>query len=315
VPFDALLLLTFGGPESPAEVMPFLENVLRGRPVPRERLEQVAAQYMEMGGRSPINDQSRRLLARLAEQTKIPLYWGTRNWHPALNDTVARMADDGVRRAAVFVPSAYASYSGCRQYLENLEAATTAAGPAAPELVKIPPFYDHPGFVGPMADGLRRARADAGPDAPVLMSAHSIPSGAAATCDYVSQLQATMAAVAAGAGEDAGACRLVFQSRSGPPDQPWLGPDVGEALQALTGGTSAAIVVPLGFASDHMEVVYDLDRKAAATAAAAGIRLVRSATAGEDPRFVDMILDLVHGLEGDTVRPSCRPGCCPSARP
>jgi ferrochelatase len=312
VALDALLLLTFGGPEGPDEVMPFLDNVLRGRPVTPDRVEQVAAQYLEMGGRSPINDQSRRLLEALRSRSELPVYWGNRNWKPYVADAVGQMAGDGVRRAAAFVPSAYASYSGCRQYIEDIQNARRQVGPAAPELLKIAPFYEHPGFIDPLADGLRKARVDAGHEAPILMSAHSIPAPAAAGSDYEPQLRRAARLVAAGAGEAEDGWVLVFQSRSGPPGRPWLGPDVNDAIAGLPDNSDGSvIVVPLGFTSDHMEVVYDLDRKAAATAADRGLRLIRSATPGDDPRFVDMILELA-GRTDDGTLPTCRPGCCPA---
>jgi protoporphyrin/coproporphyrin ferrochelatase len=315
VAFDALLVLSFGGPEGPADVMPFLDNVLRGRRVPPERKAQVASQYLEMGGRSPLNDQSRWLVDQLRSRASVPVYWGNRNWSPYLVETVGRMAADGIRRAAVFVPSAYASYSGCRQYIEDLERARHEVGPGAPEMVKIPPFYDHPGMIEPFAAGLHEARSSAGPDAPVLMSAHSIPSSAAATCDYEQQLRTAATLVSARAGELPGRWSLVFQSRSGPPSQPWLGPDVVDTLTSLPALTDAAIVVPLGFTTDHMEVVYDLDRRASRVAAERGIRLVRSATPGGDQRFVEMILDLVSKLDALGERARCALGCCPSGEP
>ena len=313
--FDALLVLTFGGPEGPSDVMPFLDNVLRGRRVPPERKAQVASQYLEMGGRSPLNDQSRWLVDQLRSRTSVPVYWGNRNWSPYLAETVGRMTADGIRRAAVFVPSAYASYSGCRQYIEDLERARREVGPSAPVLVKIRPFFDHPGMIEPFAAGLREARSAAGPAAPVLMSAHSIPVSASAACDYEQQLRTAAALVSARAGESPEGWSLVFQSRSGPPSQPWLGPDVGEALTALPADTDAAIVVPLGFTTDHMEVVYDLDRRASRVAAERGVRLVRSATPGRDPRFIEMILDLMSQLDSQGEVAGCAPGCCPSSEP
>ena len=253
----------------------------------------------------------------------LPVYWGNRNWDPYLPDVVGAMAADGIRRAAAFVTSAYSSYSGCRQYVDNLAEARLRIGPGAPELVKLRPYFNHPGFVEPFADGLRAARASAGPDAPVLMSAHSIPSAMAATAGYEAQLAATAGLVAARAGVPPEQWSLVYQSRSGRPDQPWLGPDINDHLRALTGPPSSVIVVPIGFVSDHMEVVYDLDRAATATAAERGIRLVRVATPGTDPRFVSMICDLVE--EADGLRPPavlgdlgpvtcpCPTGCRPGA--
>jgi ferrochelatase len=303
VSFDALLLVSFGGPEGPADVVPFLENVLRGRQVGPGRMEEVAARYLDLGGVSPINGQNRALVAALQEDVarrgwSLPVYWGNRNWHPYVADTVRAMTVDGVRRAAAFVTSAYSSYSGCGQYLEDLAAARAQVGSEAPAIVKLRPFFNHPGFVEPLAAGLRAARAEAGPDAPVLMTAHSIPSAMAAACAYEQQLTATAQLVCERAGEQPGRWSLVFQSRSGPPQQPWLGPDVNEVIARLPGATSAAIVVPIGFVSDHMEVRYDLDRLAAANAAARGIRLFRCPTPGVDSRFVRMVGDLVEEAEG-----------------
>jgi ferrochelatase len=323
---DALLLVSFGGPEGPDDVMPFLEHVLRGRPVSSERVQEVATHYLRFGGVSPINAQNRLLLAALRDalarrQWDLPVYWGNRNWHPFLADAVRQMQLDGIRRAAAFVTSAYAGYSSCRQYLEGLEEARLASGGGAPELVKLRPFFNHPGFVTPFADGLRAARSEAGSAAPLLMSAHSIPCAAAASSDYERQVAETARLVAEGAGEAPDSWSLVFQSRSGSPQQPWLGPDVNDALRDLSGHPSTAIVVPIGFVSDHMEVVYDLDRQAAATAASRDMRLLRTATPSADPRFVAMILELVEEAEGRR-RPSwlgnlgpapfpCAVGCCP----
>jgi ferrochelatase len=330
VTFDAVLLVSFGGPEGPDDVLPFLQNVLWGRSVPPDRMQQVAAHYLEFGGVSPLNDQNRKLVAALrdalAERHRdVPVYWGNRNWHPLLADTVRAMRTDGVRRAAAFVTSAYSGYSSCRQYLEDLARARAAVGADAPELVKLRPYFNHPGFVAPLADGLRAARAQAGPDAPVLMTAHSIPCAMAATCDYERQLAETARLVATLAGETPDRWSLVYQSRSGPPQQPWLEPDINDAIAALPRHPATVIVVPIGFVSDHMEVVYDLDRVAAATAAGCGIRLVRSATPGTDPRFVAMIPDLLEEAEGrrapsflGDTRPAtfpCPAGCCPPPHP
>jgi ferrochelatase len=300
--------------------------------VPPERVEEVAGHYMRLGGRSPINDHNRALLAALAAELRsrrrsVPLYWGNRNWAPYLPDAVARMRDDGVTQAAVFATSAYSSYSSCRRYLEDLEEARRTAGPGAPELVKIGPYFNHPGFVDPLAAGLRVARKEAGAGAPVLMSAHSIPLAMAAECDYEAQLAETARLVAAAAGIGPDQWTLVFQSRSGPPSQPWLGPDILDALRDLPGGTEAVVVAPIGFVSDHMEVVYDLDIQATEEADRRGIRLVRSATPGTHPRFVAMVCDLLAELEDPAGAPvarsgrlgrvpcPCRPGCCGPGRP
>lgn len=311
--FDAILLLSFGGPEGPQDVEPFLANVLRGRPVTPERLEEVAGHYLLFGGRSPINDQNRALLASLRSEldahgrTDLRLYWGNRNWKPYLADTVGQMRDEGVGRAAVFATSAYSSYSGCRQYLEDIERARAQVGPAAPELEKLRPFFREPGFVGPLAEGLAAALSKAPAGTPVLMTAHSLPQAMAATCDYEAQLEEVAAVVSERAG--GGGWRLVYQSRSGPPSQPWLGPDVLEVVEGLPAGTKEVIVAPIGFVSDHMEVVYDLDTQAAAVAAARGIRLVRTPTPGAHPRFVAMIRELVEAMEAGGPS-TCPPSCC-----
>jgi ferrochelatase len=324
--FDALLLVSFGGPEGPDDVLPFLENVLQGRPVSRDRMQEVAAHYLSFGGVSPINEQNRLLVGALRRELvrrhrNLPVYWGNRNWRPFLTDAVRQMQADGIRRAAAFVTSAYAGYSSCRQYREDLARAQAAIGPAAPEIVKLRPFFNHDGFVAPLAAGLRAARASAGPAAPVLMSAHSIPCSLAATCDYERQLAEAARLVAAAAGEPPDQWTLVYQSRSGPPQQPWLGPDINDAIASLPAPPATIIVVPIGFVSDHLEVVYDLDRTATQTAASRGIRLLRTPTPGADRRFVGMILDLVEEAEGQRppaflgqLGPApfpCAADCCP----
>ena len=268
---DAILLVSFGGPDRPDEVMPFLENVLRGRNVPRERMLEVAKHYYHFGGRSPINDQNRALLAALqqllaAEGPDLPVYWGNRNWHPLLADTLRQMTADGVRRAFAFVTSAYSSYSGCRQYLEDLARAGEAAGPGAPEVLKLRVFYNHPGFIEPMAERVRTAfeciPAERRAAAALAFSAHSVPVAMAETSRYVAQVVEACRLVAERAGHPS--YRLVYQSRSGAPGQPWLGPDVPEYLRELAaaGATRDVVLAPIGFISDHMEVVYDLDTEA-----------------------------------------------------
>lgn len=333
--YDAVLVVSFGGPEGPDDVVPFLENVTRGRGIPRERLEEVGAHYRLFGGVSPINEQCRALLAALrpeldAHGIDLPLYWGNRNWHPMLADTVRQMRDDGVRNALAFVTSAWSSYSACRQYLDDLDRACEAVGDGAPRFDKIRQFFDHPGFVEPMADHVRAARAslagDLGARARVLFSAHSVPVAMARTCDYEAQLREASRLVAERAGVDAH--ELVYQSRSGPPQVPWLEPDVGDRIDALADeGVDAVIVVPIGFVSDHMEVVYDLDTQAADRAAARGMAFARAGTVGTDPRFVAAVRELVQERLDPTlprrslgalgVRPDvCPGGCCPApARP
>ena len=270
--YDALLVVSFGGPESPEDVMPFLDNVLRGRPVSDERKREVAEHYLHFGGRSPINDQCRALVAAIeaelrAHGPRLPVYWGNRNWHPLLADTLRRMAEDGVKRALAFMTSAFSSYSGCRQYRENVEAARAEVGVRAPEVSKLRTFFNHPGFVAPMARNVREAFARVPEanrkEAPLVFTAHSIPLGMARGCDYEVQLREACRLVADAAGR--GGFRLAFQSRSGSPSQPWLEPDILEELASLRAqGVADVVVAPVGFISDHMEVVYDLDTEAAA---------------------------------------------------
>ncbi len=316
--YDAVVVVSFGGPEGPEEVMPFLRNVTRGRSVPARRLEEVAEHYQRRGGRSPINDQNRALVAALesalrAGGTDLPVYWGNRNWHPLLADTVATMRADGVRRALAFVTSAFGSYSGCRQYREDI--ARAAAGcDGAPEIGKLRLFHDHPGFIEPMAEGvldaLGRLAAGGGTAAPRLVfSAHSIPTAMAAGSPYERQLAEAASLIAGRAGIAGGvgevpAWDLVYQSRSGPPHVPWLSPDVVDHLRALrSNGVTDVVLVPLGFVSDHMEVIHDLDEEAAGVAAALGMRLVRAPTVGTHPAFVDMIVELItERLDPETPR-------------
>ena len=296
----ALLLLSFGGPEGPDDVIPFLRNVTRGRNVPDERLTTVAEQYQRFGGRSPINDQCRALKAAIetdlaANGVDLPVYWGNRNWHPFVADTVATMADDGVTDALVFVTSAFGSYSGCRQYREDLLGAAEAVGPGAPSLDKLRLYYNHPGFIEPLADNVRAAIAElSGGDPRLVFTAHSIPTSMAAGCDYERQLAEATDLVVTAAGLEGIDADLVYQSRSGPPSIPWLTPDVNDHLEALAAeGVSQVTLVPLGFVSDHVEVLFDLDTQARATADRLGIASSRAATVGTDPRFVAMVRELV----------------------
>ena len=320
--YDAVIVVSFGGPEGPDDVLPFLENVTRGRNVPPERLQVVVKQYERYGGVSPINSQNRALVAALdAELVRaghsLPVYWGNRSWHPFLADTVRQMRDDGVERALAFVTSGYSSYSSCRQYLENIEAARDLVGPGAPVIDKIRQFYDHPGYVGPFSRRLRDALL---PDAHIAFTAHSIPIAMADRSDYVAQLGETARLVAERGAPDR-PYELVFQSRSGAPNQPWLEPDIGAHIDALAAkGVPAVVVVPIGFVSDHMEVVHDLDVLAAERARAAGIAFARAATPGTDPEFVAMIRELIEerldparerrALGALGVRPDVCPGCC-----
>lgn len=329
LPYDALLLVSFGGPEQRDDVLPFLENVLRGRNVPRERMLEVAEHYYHFGGVSPINEQCRQLIAALRAEfdnhgLKLPIYWGNRNWTPYLPDTLKQMQQDGVRRALAFFTSAYSSYSGCRQYRENIAAAQEQVGAGAPVVEKLRMFFNHPGFIEPMVENLTSAlkqlSRDKGPPA-VLFTAHSISLGMSANCDYVRQLEEACRLVTAGAGVTN--WKLVYQSRSGPPSQPWLEPDVGDAIASIaeTKAASSVVVVPIGFISDHLEVLYDLDYEARQKAEELGLQFVRAATVGNHPRFVRMIRELVEERLTDkpqrlalgTLGPShdvCPTDCC-----
>ncbi|HEU4811051.1 MAG TPA: ferrochelatase [Nocardioides sp.] len=345
-PYDALLLVSFGGPEGPDDVVPFLENVTRGRGIPRERLEEVGEHYFQFGGRSPINDQNRQFLAALREDLDgagidLPVYWGNRNWDPFLKDTLAQMAADGITRAACFVTSAYSSYSSCRQYRENLADAVEGVE-GAPQLDKLRHYFNHPGFVEPMVDATLAALADL-PDGvrdrahlafvthsiPLSMNDGSGPEGGA----YVEQHLSVADEVVERVRQETGRRhrhRLVYCSRSGAPHIPWLEPDINDHLQQLRDdGVTAVVMVPIGFVSDHMEVIYDLDTEAMATAEKLALPVVRAATAGIDQRFVSAVRDLLleraaveRGQE--VVRASvgsiaplwdrCPVGCCPNPR-
>ena len=351
LPYDALLVLSFGGPEKPEDVVPFLENVTRGRGIPRERLEQVGEHYFLFGGRSPINEQNRALIAALekdfADQgIELPIYFGNRNWEPYLADTLAAMKADGVQRAAVFATSAYSSWSSCRQYRENLYDAVEAT-PHAPRLDKLRQYYNHPGFIEPVVDACVAALdelPDHGDTARLVFVTHSIPTEMATTSGttdpggqplgaYVRQHRSAVDEVARRVREATGRAHrhdLVYCSRSGAPSTPWLEPDVNDHLEELaTAGVARVVLVPIGFVSDHMEVIYDLDTEAMETAERLGIKAVRAATAGIDPRFVAMVRDLVleraAAERGEQpMRPAlgslaagpdlCGAGCCPNPR-
>ncbi|MBX9790356.1 MAG: ferrochelatase [Pirellulales bacterium] len=324
-------MVSFGGPEGPGDVLPFLDNVLRGRNVPRDRKLEVAKHYELFGGVSPLNAQMRALISAIEAELAIagphlPVYWGNRNWQPLLPDTFAQMAADGVRHALALLTSAFSSYSGCRQYLENIAAAQTEVGPSAPQVDKLRGYFNHPGFIEAVADRTRDAllqvpvnRRDG---AALVFTAHSIPMNMAAGCDYVEQLNEASRLVAELVGRRD--WRIAYQSRSGSPTQPWLEPDINDVLRELAAqGTSDAVIVPIGFTSDHMEVVYDLDTEARATADTLGLDLVRAGTVGVHPRFVRMIRELVvERMTPAAPRPAlgilgprpdrCDPDCCPA---
>ncbi|MEV6350303.1 ferrochelatase [Actinoplanes sp. NPDC051851] len=314
--YDAFVLLSFGGPEKPDDVMPFLRNVVRGRGVPDERLAEVREHYMHFGGVSPINQQCRDLLAAVdaefaAHGVDLPTYWGNRNWHPMLADTVARMRDDGVEHALGFATSAYGGYSSCRQYWEDIAKAREHVGPKAPRISKLRQFHDHPGFVEPHIEAVTAALATLDPErrasTRLVFTAHSIPVGMANTAGpaggrYTGQLEETARLVHAAAAADLG-YDLVWQSRSGPPHIPWLEPDVNDHLRILAEkGITDVVVSPIGFVSDHLEVIWDLDNEAKQTAAELGLGYARAATPGVHPRFVTMVRELVEERTGDLPR-------------
>lgn len=337
--YDAVLLLSFGGPEGPDDVVPFLENVTAGRGIPRERLVEVGAHYDHFDGVSPINEQCRRIRRALAAELDsrghdLPVYWGNRNWHPFLADTLREITAAGHRRVLAIATSAYSSYSGCRQYLDDIERARAEVGDGAADVEKVRAYYDHPGFIDPIVDGTAAAIAslDAAVSPTLVFTAHSIPTSMAAACDYEAQLgevaRLVVQRLEPHASGDRVAWRLAWQSRSGPPTVPWLEPDINDELRSLAdAGVGSVVVVPIGFVSDHIEVLWDLDVEAADTAAGLGIELARAPTPGTAPHptFVSMLAELVEerledrpmgqrtALGALDVRPDrCAVDCCPA---
>lgn len=329
-PVDALLLVSFGGPEGMDDVLPFLRNVTRGRGIPDERLATVATQYERFGGVSPLNAINRALVdaleVELAEHgPHLPVYWGNRNWVPYLTDVVPAMQADGIRHALAFVTSAFSSYSGCRQYREDIARGQEVSPSGAPHIAKLRPYFDHPGFIDPMAEHVAAALATLPAalrtTARLVFTAHSIPLSVASTSDYELQLRTAAALVVervAGTHE----WDLVYQSRSGPPNQPWLEPDIVDHLGALHADVcDAVVVVPIGFTSDHLEVRFDLDTQARAHADELGLPMARAATVGTHPAFVSLVRQLVDEVvdpDAPVLRLSdldgsewCQPGCCP----
>jgi protoporphyrin/coproporphyrin ferrochelatase len=300
-PVDAILVVSFGGPEGMDDVMPFLENVLRGKNVPRERMMEVAHHYEMFGGISPLNSQNRALIAALQEELKtrgpdLPIYWGNRNWHPMLADTLRQMRDDGIQHALAFFTSAYSSYSGCRQYRENVTKAREEVGEGAPQVSLLRKFYNHPGFVQPNVENVQAALnqipTERQASAHIAFTAHSIPLSMAQNCMYEAQLLDACQLVAERL--KTSNWKLVYQSRSGPASQPWLEPDIGDHLQELKAqGVQDVVIAPIGFISDHMEVIYDLDTEASELSAEIGLNMVRAATVGVNPMFIRMIRDLI----------------------
>ena len=304
-------MVSFGGPEGPDDVMPFLENVVRGKDVPRERLLAVARQYESFGGCSPANDQSRALLAALigelnAHGPQLPVYWGNRNWHPLLADAVGQMAEDEVHHGLAFVTSAFGSYPTCRQYLEDIEQARAAVGPDAPTIDKLRLFYNHPGFIEATAERVVEALEEIPPErrdrSRLIFTAHSIPAAMAERSPYERQLREacrlateSMKQKGEGGRERSKDWQLVFQSRSGRPEQPWLGPDIREHVRRLqaAGPVADLVVAPIGFLTEHKETIYDLDVEVGQLCEELGINMVRAATVGNHPRLVRMIRELV----------------------
>jgi ferrochelatase len=301
--YDALLVVSFGGPEKPDDVLPFLENVLRGKPVPRERMLEVAEHYHHFNGVSPINEHVRQLIEALRAELKecgidLPIYWGNRNWHPLLPDTLQKMKQDGVKRALAFMTSAYSSYSGCRQYRENVEQAQQQAGEGSPQIDKIRVFYNHPGFIAANVDRIQAAistlSAENRPTIRIAFTAHSIPMSMANNCHYVKQLEETCRLIAEELKVPADRWRLVYQSRSGRPEDPWLEPDIGDHIRDLhANGAKSVVVAPVGFLSDHIEVLFDLDEEAKGICDELGMEMARSETPGTHPAFVSCIRELI----------------------
>ena len=309
--YDAILIVSFGGPEQRDDVIPFLENVLRGKPVPRERMLEVAEHYYHFGGVSPINGQVRDFIAALRPELDragidLPIYWGNRNWHPLLPEAVQQMANDGKRRVLAVFTSAYSSYSGCRQYRENVIAAREATGANAPIIDKVRVFYNHPDFIAANVERIRSAFEQL-PDASrsvarVAFTAHSIPMSMANNCNYVVQLNETCRLIASALELPADRWSLVYQSRSGRPGDPWLEPDIVDHIRTLPErGVKSLVIAPVGFLSDHMEVLFDLDEEAHEVCRELGIEMARASTVGTHPLFVSMVRELIQERLGGTV--------------
>jgi len=334
--YDAVIVVSFGGPDSSDDVLPFLENVVKGKPVPRERLLEVAEHYYHFGGKSPINEQNLALINALKKELSetgpdLPVYFGNRNWHPLLPDTLEQMKNDGVKRALAFFTSGFSCYSGCRQYRENIADAQKQVGEGAPEIHLLRKFYNHPGFILPMAEMTKEKIAELSPNGQsknkTLFVAHSIPKVMADHSRYEEQLRESSRLIAQEAlVED---WELVYQSRSGPPNHPWLEPDICDRIGELPSeGYAAVTVIPVGFVSDHMEVLFDLDTEAVDKAAECQLEMARIPTVGTHPTFISMIAELIRertGLHQDkgamgSFRPShdkCPPNCFlyPRSRP
>ena len=318
-PFDALLIVSFGGPEGPDDVMPFLENVLRGKNVPRERMLEVADHYSHFDGISPINEQNRELITAIksdiaANGVDLPIYWGNRNWHPMLPDALRQMKDDGIKNALAFFTSIYSCYSGCRQYRENISDAQSSLGAEAPEVHKVRMAFNHPRFIAAsvarVKDALSQIPTDRHAETHFVFTAHSIPMSMADNCKYSTQLNETCRLIMEAIGGNP--WDLVYQSRSGPPTQPWLEPDVCDFLTELKEKSDVkdVVMLPVGFISDHIEVLFDLDTEANERCEELGINLARAKTVGTHPEFVSMIRELVLERTSGTEKQAI--GCMPA---
>ncbi|MGJ3239879.1 MAG: ferrochelatase [Anaerolineae bacterium] len=299
--YDAVLVMSFGGPDKPEDVVPFLENVTRGRGIPKERLEEVGEHYYQFGGKSPINDQNLALIEALEEELAahghdLPVYFGNRNWHPLITDTLQQMKDDGVKRAVAFFTSGFSCYSGCRQYRENIIEAQQIVGEGAPAVDKLRVFYNHPGFIYPMVEHVKQALSQweesERENVHVIFTAHSIPMGQARNSAYEDQLQDAAQLIAGFVGIEN--YTLVYQSRSGPPQVPWLEPDIVDYMHEIKEqGINNVVIAPIGFISDHMEVLFDLDTEALQAAEELNMKMTRAATVGTAKPFVTMIRELI----------------------
>ena len=331
--YDAILIVGFGGPEKRDDVIPFLENVLRGKNVPQERMLEVAEHYYQFDGISPINAQVRKLIDSLrteldSNDISLPIHWGNRNWHPLLADTMQQMADEGIQHALALVLSAYSSYSSCRQYLENIQTARDAVGKDAPQIDKIRVFYNHPDFIAVNADHLRLALDQFSQQqrdtVHIAYTAHSIPCSMAETCDYEQQLTETCRLVSEALNIPEDRWKLVYQSRSGRPSDPWLEPDICDHLTAIHDqAVTNLVILPIGFLSDHLEVLYDLDQQARKVCETLGLHMVRAATPGTHPRFIAMLRKLIQERltesplreavgQYDPNHDVCPTDCCPA---
>ena len=332
--YDAILVLSFGGPEGPDDVIPFLENVLRGKNVPRERMLEVAEHYNHFGGVSPINAQCRELIDKLETELsehsiRLPVYWGNRNWHPMLADTLKQMKADGVQKVLTYVTSGFSCYSGCRQYREDIVAATEAADCDDIEFHKLRVFYNHPDFISVTSKNVRQA-LDSLPEnsresVKIAFTAHSIPYSMSSTSDYEKQLKESCRLVAESMSLDTSQWDLVYQSRSGRPQDPWLEPDICDYIRDLhASGRNAMVICPIGFLSDHMEVMYDLDDEARKLCDELGMTMQRAATPGSHPTFIQMIRKLIQERTNNAQRECignfgpnhdvCPDDCCPRPR-